>query len=429
MNVANMPLTLMYALREMGYDANHLLYTIKNRNVFGYPVDRVVDFHQLGGRVSGQIETLRNVLEEDFDIYHFWNRSLAYRTDYTQFSGFDIPLIKARGKRIVHRFTGYDLRLPSRDLAVNPHSPFRYEQASFFDEGLVVAYQDFLKEYVDRFVVQDPELLQFFPSADIVPRGLDLAQWEFVGVERPARPLVVHAPSNAPTKGSRFVLAAVEQLKSEGLAFDFKLLDRIPHEAARAIYRKADVIVDQLLIGATGVMTLEAWALGKPVVVNLRRDLFEPFYGVGDLPVVNANPDNIVASLRQAIGDADLRQDLSKRGRALVEAKHDIRDVAARYAEIYEEIYAAPSKLPTGTADIAYFGLQYRRAEAAQQTPVSWVGQYRRAFGREIKRLAEAKHGLPLSFRDRARAAYGAWLPLARRDYRNVKARLVDRSG
>ena len=61
------------------------------------------------------------------------------------------------------------------------------------------------------------------------------------------------------------------------LAFDFKLLRALPHAEAQRVYAQADIIIDQILIGATGVLTLEAWALGKPVVVNLRPDLFEPF--------------------------------------------------------------------------------------------------------------------------------------------------------
>ena len=124
--------------------------------------------------------------------------------DYGGFSGIDLPLIKARGKHIAHRFTGYDLRLPSRDLAVNPHSLFRYEQRPLYDEKLVAAYQDFLGEYVDAFMVQDPEMAQFHLEAEIIPRALDLTKWGYIGVERKDRPLLVQAPTNPAAKGTRF---------------------------------------------------------------------------------------------------------------------------------------------------------------------------------------------------------------------------------
>jgi len=425
MNMAAMPVTLAKALRERGYEAAHIQYTGGAANPLGYELDRVVSTNGPDGRIAIQMATLQQALDEGFDIFHFWNRSLTFRLDFGGFSGIDLPLIKARGRRIAHRFTGFDLRLPSRDLAVNPHSPFRYDQPPLYDERLVMAYQDFLREYVDRFFVQDPELGQFFPEADIIPRALDLSRWEYVGVERSERPLVVHAPTNPAAKGTRFVLAAVEQLRDEGLQFDFKLVRGVANAEARRIYSSADIIVDQILIGATGVLTLEAWALGKPVVVNLRRDLFEPFYGTRDLPVVNANPDTIVDGLRQAIKDADLRQDLAVRGRALVEERHDIAKVIDQYVEAYEAIHAAPPVAPTGYGDLRYLTLHMRQAEAEAGFWGRWIGGYRRAYERALAGAVGRRLERPLGFRDRLRAAVSSAAPLIVRDIRNTRRDLA----
>lgn len=85
--------------------------------------------------------------------------------------------------------------------------------------------------------------------------------------------------------------------------------------------------MNQILTDATGLLTLGVWALGKPVVVNLCKELFEPFYGISDLPVINADPDTIKDRLRQAIEDMDLSPDLAPRGRALVESRDAITKV------------------------------------------------------------------------------------------------------
>lgn len=398
MNMAAMPVTIVQALRTAGYHAAHIQYTAGADNPLRYQLDRRVSYNAGGGRIRTQFRTLRDALEEDFDIFHFWNRSLTFRLDFGGFTGIDLPLIKVRQKRIAHRFTGFDLRLPSRDLAVNPHSPFRYDQKPFYDEKLVSAYHEFLREYVDAFMVQDPEMAQFCPEAEIIPRALDLKDWRYVGVERNDRPLLVHAPTNPAAKGTRFILAAVQALRDEGLAFDFKLLRGIPHSEARKVYEQADVIIDQILIGATGVLTLEAWALGKPVVVNLRKDLFEPFYGRSDLPVINANPDTIKDQLRRAIKDADLRLDLAPRGRALVEARHDIDQVIGQYINFYERLACKPIAQPAGYGDIRFIETQVRLAEQQGRFWPRWRARYRR----EIKRAAEERSfdgaGRPASF-------------------------------
>lgn len=412
-NFANMPVSLAAGLRARGYEAAHLSYGNARRDSFGYPADRIADMGGPGGETAAQFRALGEALAEGFDIFHFWNRSLVARNDRRHFSGLDLPLIKARGRRIAYRFTGFDLRLPSRDLELNPNSPFRHGVEARFDEGLMRAYQDFLKEYVDRFIVQDPEMAQFWPDAQIAPRGLDLSAFPFVGVERTDTPLVVHAPSDPAAKGTKYVLAAVEQLKSEGLKFEFRLVQGMAHADAIALYRRADVIVDQLLIGATGVLTLEAWALGKPVVVNLRRDLFEPFYGVDDLPVANAGPDEVVDELRRVIRDFDLRRDLAERGRRLVEAHHAVDAVVDRHIAIYEDMMRRPPKQPSGDGDVRYFQKQMEMSVAADRGLGAWLTGYGRAYRRQRAALSPEQSTLA--------AARTAWAPLLKRDLRALK--------
>lgn len=298
---------------------------------------------------------LKEYLDRDFDIFHFWNKSLFFDNQYRNLTGFDIPLIKARRKHIAYRFTGFDVRLPSWDLKQNPYSPFRYGYRHLFDENIQMKYLDFLSEHVDQFIVQDPEIGQYSPRQPVtIPRALKLSEWPEIGVQRSDRPLIVHAPTNDECKGSRFVLKAVETLEEEGLSFDFKAIRGLSHREAVDWYKRSDIVVDQLLIGATGVTTLEAMALGKPCVVYLREDLFKPFYKTNDLPVANANPDTITDVLRELIKDFEWRNDLSKRGRRLVNEFHDIDIVVDQYIDTYNSIIDREPFIPSGTRDIEY---------------------------------------------------------------------------
>ena len=111
-NIAAQPLAMVEELRKHGIDAHLLQYTYGGSHPFGYRTDRVVD---LAGRdrAAAQLETLKECLEEGFDIFHFMLRTLFFGGSYEQFTGLDLPFIKSRGKAIVYRFTGLDLRLPS----------------------------------------------------------------------------------------------------------------------------------------------------------------------------------------------------------------------------------------------------------------------------------------------------------------------------
>ncbi|WP_131750085.1 glycosyltransferase [Legionella beliardensis] len=362
MNIANMPMVIVNKLKERGYEAEQVHYNLGDGHPLGYPLDRSVNFKALGGRTKAQITILKEYLERDFDIFHFWNKSLFYKADVSLMSGLDIPLIKARGKKIIHRFTGFDLRTSSKDLAFNPYSPFRYGYVSKVPEEAILRYIDFLHEYVDQFLVQDPELQQFCSEAKIIPRALALNDYKFVGIKKNDVPLIVHAPTDKICKGSNFILKALEELKNEGLKFELKLIQGMSHQKAAQIYRNSDIIIDQILIGAPGVFTLEAMALGKPVIANLREDLFSCVYG-NEMPVANANPVNIKQVIKKLVQDYEWRKHLSTFGRKIVEKHHDIDLVIDDFIDTYQSVMHKSSHLPKTYKDLDYLGWQTNQCE------------------------------------------------------------------
>ncbi|MGQ3887472.1 glycosyltransferase [Legionella sp. CNM-1927-20] len=366
MNIANMPMQVVTKLKDLDYNIEQVQYTMGEGHNLGYALDKEIDVRKYGGRVKAHCSILEDYIERGFDIFHFWNKSLFYNVNLTAMSGFDIPLLKARDKKIIFRFTGFDLRTPSKDMEFNPYSPYRYGYQNRVPETLILKFNDFLHEYVDQFVVPDPELQQFCPTAKIVPRALDLKEWNFIGIKRKVKPLIVHAPTEPVCKGTSFILRAIDDLKDEGLDFEFKLIKNMHHLEAQQWYREADIIIDQILIGATGVLSLEAMAIGKPVVLNLREDLFSKYYKC-ELPIINANPDNINKQLKTIIQDYEWRKHLSNSGRLLVEKFHNIDLVINDYISMYENVFTKPGVQPTRYADIAYLAEQAERFEMAER--------------------------------------------------------------
>ena len=366
MNFADQPMTLARSLKERGYYAHHIQYSSNKRHPLGYPLDRVRSFAP--SPLQAQLSVLLECIEEGFDIYHFWQRSLIFNKKYSAGTAFDLPILKTKGSKIVHRFTGFDLRLPKWDVEVNHFSPFNNGYKYPFDEDKQEQYIEFLKDYVDIFVVQDPEMRQFFPSARVIPRMLDLSAWPCVGVNQTNCPVVVHAPTSPLSKGSDFIENALDTLRREGLHFDYRRLDKVSHQQAKKIYREADIIIDQILIGATGVLTLEAWALGKPCVVFLREDLFGPFYGTTDLPVANANPETIERVLRNLIRDQAWRDELSRKGRAFAERHHASTAVIPRYLDLYAELVPEPPAIDRSSTGIAFLRTQLQPHDTPLKT-------------------------------------------------------------
>jgi glycosyltransferase involved in cell wall biosynthesis len=140
-------------------------------------------------------------------------------------------------------------------------------------------------------------------------------------------------------KGTRHVLAAVEQLRAQGAAVELDLIEGVARKEVLRRVREADIVVDQLLSGWYGGFAVEAMALGKPVVCHIREAVSEDNPFGAELPIVRATPATLAEQLRTLALDHALRARLGAQGRAFVERHHDPRRVAR---EVLEGIVALP---------------------------------------------------------------------------------------
>ena len=98
------------------------------------------------------------------------------------------------------------------------------------------------------------------------------------------------------------VVSAVEQLRSEGVEIELELVEGMPRAEARKAYERADVLVDQLVVGWYGGVAVEAMALAKPVVARLDPSALArvPARMRDELPIVDADATTLAEVLRRA---------------------------------------------------------------------------------------------------------------------------------
>lgn len=328
---AGQPSCLTSALREIGIDAD--AYCV-NRSKFGYGADRFIGSDTSKPEYS---KTLEEVSKE-YDVFHFYFRSFWFRKVTLDFpTGLDLVALRAQNKKVIINFRGSEARLHS---LFKKYSPYNYVDEN--PDGLVTKfpeesqkkYIDFAKGVASHILVPDPELQSYVPGSVIVPRGIDLKKWDNVGISYGnKKPLVIHAPSRRGVKGTSHVFQAVKELREEGFDFDFQLVENMENDAARALYQRADIVIDQLRIGWYGVLAAECMALGKPVISYVRDDLLGYFNE--DLPLHVANPLNIKEKLEELITDEALRRHYSVKSRKFCENEHDSIKVAEKLVDVY----------------------------------------------------------------------------------------------
>src|SRR5262249_43317562 len=85
-------------------------------------------------------------------------------------------------------------------------------------------------------------------------------------------PLIVHATNHRRVKGTDVLIEATKRLNALGIECELKIVENVDRHTAFEIYRRADIISDQFVIGAYGVFALEALALSKPTLTYLDHD-------------------------------------------------------------------------------------------------------------------------------------------------------------
>lgn len=282
-----------------------------------------------------------------FDVLHLHFRAIVkifVDDGYDPASFADFTLAHEAGKRVVFQFRGSEMRLNDEFRKCNPFAWPEAEDPSGMPDSQKRLLLQHVRENADVILVPDVELQTYVPEAKIVQRAVELKKLAYVGAKRKERPKVCHAPTRRGAKGTDEVLEAVKKLQSEGVDFEFTLLEGLPHKKLLAVLADADIVIDQLLIGWYGVLSVEAMALGKAVIAYIRDDL------VGEVPegvLVNANPLTIEDRLRELIADHERRASLGKAARAFVERYHAADVVAKRLEEVYREVQRAPARDPS----------------------------------------------------------------------------------
>src|SRR5262249_45058988 len=153
-----------------------------------------------------------------------------------------------------------------------------------------------------------------------------------------------HAPSHRGFKGTRYVLDAIKRLQTEdAIDFEFILVEKLSHQDAIEVYKRADLLVDQLLAGWYGALAVELMALGKPVICYLRQEDFRFLPpGMGEeLPMIGATPNSIYTVLKDWLTAprSELIR-LGQRGRQFMERWHNPLSIANDLKQRYEAVLA-----------------------------------------------------------------------------------------
>lgn len=311
---------LSRAERELGFRSDVAVFA---PGPFGYRFD--VDLgagvdQPVWRRFARRAAFLRRALR-NYDIFHFnfgqtflTVRQLGHVVD-------ELALLKRRGKTVFVTYQGCDVRPKAACPCRQPHC---------FDEDryrLPAARR--VLDLADRVFYLNPDLRRWLPGATFLPyANVDPRLVRPVPEPQADEVVVVHAPTDPDVKGTPHIVAAVEDLRAEGMSVTLDLVRGVSREEVLRRIAAGHIVVDQLLLGWYGGLSVEAMALCRPALAYITDDEPDDNPFGPALSIVRTTAATLKDDLRPLVQDESRRCEAGAAGRRFVEEHHDPRAVA-----------------------------------------------------------------------------------------------------
>lgn len=336
------------AMAGRGYEARTSVYDV-------YPIHERSDFDDVLARpessypsraVRGLIGPYAVFLRSlyRFDVFHFFFDGGFLLP--TPLRLFEIQLLHLAGKKVVAMPYGSDVAAPSHmhSLTLRNALVANYPALGRREHDTLRRIRYFC-ERAD-FVVACLMHLETLPRWDLLTTHyypIDTEAWK--PVERAEASDVVsvaHAPNHRALKGTEFLIKACDELKSEGLPVELRLLEGVPNSEVKRVLAESDILAEQFIMGYA-LTAIEAMSLGKPVLSNLHdnyyHEAFRLYTGLDECPIVDTPIDRIKENVRMLVEDADRRRELGEAGRRYVERFHSYDSVGRMWEAIYDQVW------------------------------------------------------------------------------------------
>ncbi len=336
------------AERLLGWNARSVVRdTYHLTSSFDFVVSRL-GRHQLAQLVFSHLATLGVALFAK-QVHSFVDGGLLPSIERRCYNPFELYLYRFLGIRQFFWTYGGDVRTRERTLALGPYNACiecpAVMRACVCSQAVLdgnlrrvqgAAAAVFTMGDMMEYVPDSNTSLFYWPiEAAPVSTDWDSAVEAFTA-SRPMR--VVHAANHRFFKGTERLVQAVQALKAEGLPVELTLVEGLDNASAMELYRSADVIFDQCLIGFHGYFALEAMALGKPVLCFVRdrdRYLLRP----EECPIIDTHPDTLADDLRRLLKSSEDLRRIGVQGQTYVRKHYSVEAFSARLGSFYSTLH------------------------------------------------------------------------------------------
>lgn len=226
-------------------------------------------------------------------------------------------------------FHGSDIRVPSLHAATHTDSPFHegLDGSTAKLETQTQTMRRWLRVWPFPVFISTLDLKRFVSRGrwlPVVPEASWFTPMSAISTDRP-RPHVLHLPSRRALFQSDRVDKICQQLHDEGV-IEYRSITGVSPSEVRAHVAWAEVVIDKIGLGVTGVMGAEAMASGRLLIGDVNQIVRDE---LPELPLIQSSVATLEPVIRDLVADRTTWSARAAAGQAFARKYHDGRYSAA----------------------------------------------------------------------------------------------------
>ncbi len=354
-NIGGNALSLSMAERQNNVDSQNLQIILeKGQNKIAYKSDIIYDLSD-SNKAKKILKLFKIFLNyrKKYDIYHF-----NFGASLIHFQALKKPLLElpfySKNSVKIMTYQGCDARqkYPSMKRLKDKKfmSCFNEEcyggrcNSGSFDKWRGDSIKKASK-FCDHIFFVNPDLGHFLPQnkSSFLPYTIEdfdqIKPKEKKDFFKSDTITIGHAPTDRGAKGTKYIMDVLKRLQKNSSTpkIEIILIENKTRKEAMNLYRKCDLIIDQIGGGWYGAVAVEVMKIGVPVLAYLNIDDFKFLEEemAKDIPIINVNPYSLEKEINILINDKDKILKLSDKSKRYVKKWHNPKTIAEQVIAKY----------------------------------------------------------------------------------------------
>lgn len=255
-------------------------------------------------------------------------------------SGWEWPLLKRMGRRIVVHYRGCEIRDRGALMRSQPDVNICQEcdyMPRLCEAEVNVTRRRLARACGDAFLVTTPDLMAFAPGAQHVrffaPPPDTLPP---TARERAPGFKIVHATNHPGIEGTRRIQTVIDSLVVKGFPIRFVRLHGVTHDRVLEELRDADLTIGKMKMGYYANAQLESLAAGVPAIAWVRDEFLTD--DIRNSGLIVSSLDELEATLERLLRNPELLEAKRRIARESVQRLHPNAEIAAELKAVYRRV-------------------------------------------------------------------------------------------